>query len=460
MTLSTCNRPLPDLVVPGAVVPLLPAGEVVRANLDHAASAAPLRAVANEVTTFLFGGRCAAIHRGLYQASAWCTRVYEDARDVVRRFFAAPADAVVIWTNNTTGAINTIAHAVTGRVVTTGLEHHANLLPWQRGDFTLLPVPTSPGQLLDMLATELARSPVQLVTITGASNVTGEIPPLREVSDLAHHHGALVCVDAAQLAAHHPITMTDLGVDLLVWSGHKLGAPLGVGGIVAAPSAVPLLTAKDPFIRGGAVVNFVHPDGHVDWVTHPEGRHEPGSPNVVGVIATAAAMTTLMGAGMGRVAAEETRLLAIAEQVLATVPGLRVLRVWPESGCDRIGVITFTVAGWGYSRLAAALATEYGIDTRHGCFCAHPLMAHLLGITEQQAREIGRARAAGGPVPGAVRVSFGLDTTAHTIIRLVEALHRLVEDGPRWTYRTSPDLADCWPDPDPRPGWNTPPRGR
>lgn len=454
MSVAVLDRPLHKLVYPAPRVPLLNGSTVEQAYLDHAASTAPLIAVADEVTRFLKSGQYAAVHRGMGFTSQWCTDLYEDARAIARAYLGAPPDANVIWTHNTTGAINTAVHAFgpNAPVIAFAFEHHANLLPWQLCDLVLLPVPRSHDALLHTLEVELIRRPAELVAVTGATNVTGEMPPLAEITALAHRYGARVLVDGAQWAAHHPVNMTALGIDWVALSGHKLGAPLGVG-VLVGPA---LPAGRAPFLRGGAAVDFVLPDGYAYWLDHPEHRHEAGSPNVVGVLATAVAMATLIATGMDQVAMAEQMLTALAADALTGVLGDRVVihRMWP--GAPRIGVLSFTVIGIPYALLALRLAAEFGIATRHGCFCAHPLIAHLNGIDLTAGQAIGAARHSGGQLPGAVRVSFGLDSTFDTVLRLVEALLDIVSGKSRWDYQLTPDGSGCSVVSDPRRGYQLP----
>lgn len=445
MNALALDRPLSALVPDPPVVPLVTGGAVPYLNLDHAASAAPLRSTITAVRDYLTSGQYSAIHRGAGWPSLWSTDLYELARDVARWFFNAPEDAAVVWTNNTTGAINTVVHAFgpATRVVVCAFEHHANLLPWTLCELTLLPVPPDRAALLESLETALAAGGVDLVAVTGASNVTGEIPPLAEIAALAHAHGARVLVDAAQLAPHHRIDMAALGVDWVVCSGHKLGAPFGVGVIVGDPLPID----RPPFIRGGAVVDYVLPDLTTAWLSHTEHRQEAGSPNVVGVLATVVAMATLAGE-LDRVADSERMLIDIGGQALTIVPGTECYRMWPSG--PRIGVLTFNIKNFPYALLAAILSAEYGIGTRHGCFCAHPLVSHLHGVDLSAARQIEVARYSGGGLPGAVRVSFGLDSTLDSVLVLIEALLRIVKIGPQWPYRFNADRSECWPESDSR----------
>jgi selenocysteine lyase/cysteine desulfurase len=155
---------------------------------------------------------------------------------------------------------------------------------------------------------------------------------------------------------------------------------------------------------------------------------------------------------MDKLAATESALLDAAQAGVTAVPGARSYRLWPTEH-PRIGVLPFNLRGVSYAKLAAVLSAEYGIGVRHGCFCAHPLMTHLLGIDDARSREIGANLRSGRPVtvPGAVRLSVGLGTTVEDITRLADAVAAIAREGAAWHYRTSADGADCWPDPDPRP---------
>ena len=267
--------------------------------------------------------------------------------------------------------------------------------------------------------------------MTGASNVTGEIWPLAGLAGVAHAHGAELFVDAAQLAGHHPIDMASSGVDHLALSGHKLYAPFGAGALVAGGWR---LRDAAPLLHGGGAVTLVTLD-EVIWADAPE-RHEAGSPNVVGVVALGAACRRLGECGMEAVAAHEQALARRLWDGLAEIPGLRMLRLWPPAA-PRVGLATFTLDGHPHARLAAVLSAEHAIGVRHGCFCAHPLIAELLGIPDVEISRLRRELRAGRrpQLPGAVRASMGLGTTPADIDRLTDALRAIAGSGPRWRYR-------------------------
>lgn len=244
-------------------VPLVTGGTAEYVDLDVAATAPPLHEVVEAVEGFLpwYG----SAHRGSGYRSIVATRTYEAAREVVRDFLNAPADHVVIFTRNTTDSINLLASALPSgtAVITFDGEHHANLLPWRLTEVRHLPCPPEPSLVAPMVEREVSEirsedpeRPV-LVAVTAASNVTGEIWPVKEIAAAAHTAGARVFVDAAQAAPHIPLDLLDLGVDYLAFSGHKLYAPFGSGALIGAADR---LERSDPYLRGGGAVRFVTMD--------------------------------------------------------------------------------------------------------------------------------------------------------------------------------------------------------
>ncbi len=427
----------PDLVGADVEVACLDGRSRRYANLDHAASTPALASVRDAVDAFLpwYG----SVHRGSGLKSQVATEALEGARGVVRAFAGGHAGHEVVFVRNTTEAVNVLAAALPAgtRVLATAAEHHANLLPWRRHRLRLLPCPDSPDALLDGVERTLrrARRRFRLLAVTGASNVTGEVWPLAELAAAAHRHGALLFVDAAQLAPHRALDMAGTGIDLLALSGHKLYAPYGAGALVGDLGA---LGDGPPLLRGGGAVQLVTADD-VLWAGGPE-RHEAGSPNVVGVVALAAACRALAAVGMDAVAARERALSRRLADGLAGVPGLTSLRLWPAGSADRVGVQAFTLAGLRHPLVAAALSAEHGIGVRHGCFCAHLLIARLLGVPDGEVARLGRALRAGAhpELPGAVRASLGLGSAEGDVDRLVAALHELARRGPRARYRHVP----------------------
>jgi selenocysteine lyase/cysteine desulfurase len=432
-------------------VPLVNGGTARYVNLDYAASAPALQAVHDAVEELL--GWYSSVHRGAGFKSRASTAAYEGARESIRQFVGARDDDAVIITRNTTDSINLLAGTLPEgtHVVAFAGEHHANLLPWKRIGVRFLPVPETPGELLERLDHTLLDLPhcsdPHLVAVTGASNVTGEIWPIADIARVAHARGARLLVDAAQLAPHAPIDMARDGIDYLALSGHKLYAPYGAGALIGERD---WLSAGDPFLRGGGAVKLVTVDETL-WAELPD-RQEAGSPNVIGAVALGVACDTLAAAGMDRIAAEESSMLGYARERLGDIEAFEHYRVWPAES-PRVGLLTFNLRGVPYDLLAAVLSAEHGIGIRHGCFCAHPLMMRLLRVDDEEAHRLLEETRAGHHerLPGAARMSLGLGSTTADIDRFADALRAIADEGPRWTYAVNDHTDEYEPDPDPRP---------
>jgi selenocysteine lyase/cysteine desulfurase len=426
-TATTCataaERALLPVVGSDTQVPLVDGRSVPYANLDYAASAPALESVAARVVEVL--PLYASVHRGAGYLSQVSTALYEASRSAVARFVGAREDDVAIITRNTTDSLNLLAGCVPdgGRVLVLDVEHHANLLPWVRSVrgsgrvATILPSAPTVAETLVALRDELARQPYALVTVTGASNVTGEALPIASVVALAQEAGARVAVDGAQLVPHRAFSLAESGVDYVAFSGHKTYAPFGAGALVGRRD---WLDAGTPYLAGGGAVRDVRTDRTL-WQPAP-ARHEGGSPNVLGAVALAEACDTLAALPDGALAAHETALRDRLLAGLADVPGVRVLRLWPDSA-DPVGVVSFTLGDHDSGLVAAYLSAEHGIGVRDGRFCAHPLLARV-GVTG-----------------GALRASVGVGTTTDVVDRLVAGLHAYLAQGPRAAYEV---VDGCW----------------
>ncbi|MGY1691577.1 aminotransferase class V-fold PLP-dependent enzyme [Geodermatophilus sp. SYSU D01105] len=403
--------PLLPVVGAGTAVPLVPSGWVRYADLDTAASTPALTAVAGRVAEAL--PLYASVHRGAGYLSQVSTALYESARDTVAAFVGARPDDVCVLTRNTTDSLNLLAGCVPPgeRVLVLDCEHHADLLPWQRrAATTVLPIRETVTATLRALAAELAASRYALVAVTGASNVTGEALPLADVVALAHAAGARVAVDGAQLVPHRGFSLAATGADYVAFSGHKLYAPYGTGALVGRRD---WLDAAPAHLAGGGAVQAVTV-AETTWAPAPH-RHEGGSPNVLGAVALAAACDTLAALPEGALEAHERALRARLEAGLDALPGVRRLRIWPDSTTPT-GVVGFTVEGADPGLVAAVLSAEHGVGLRDGRFCAHPLLDRL-GIPE-----------------GALRASVGVATTAADVDRLLDGLVAFLGEGPGTAY--------------------------
>ncbi|MFH9392273.1 aminotransferase class V-fold PLP-dependent enzyme [Streptomyces sp. NPDC017556] len=443
---SSVCAPLPVLGQ-NVTVPLVTGGEVTYAALDYAASAPALQRVWDDVAAYApyYG----SVHRGAGYLSQLSTDLFENSRRTVAEFLGCRADDQVVFTRSTTDSLNLLAAAIPAdcQVFVYETEHHASLLPWRDAQVTYLNAPRTPAQAVETLERALAdRDPYgpALVCVTGASNVTGELWPVRELAAAAHAHGARIVLDAAQLAPHHPVDIAELDVDWVAFSGHKLYAPFGSGVLAGRAD---WLQAAEPYLAGGGASRKVarRADGgvDVDWHT-TAARHEAGSPNVIGVYSIASACKALTEAGFEGLVAREQALVGRVREGLAEVPEVRVLSLFGDDA-PRVGVISFVVRGWNSSHFAAALSAEYGIGVRDGLFCAHPLVRTLLGSDPQDPGECGAPEAEPGERSlNAIRVSFGAGTPDEHIDRFLRAVSELVREGARWNYRT--EDGRCVPD--------------
>ncbi|MFC5214540.1 aminotransferase class V-fold PLP-dependent enzyme [Streptomyces coerulescens] len=428
-------------------VPLVTGGEVTYAALDYAASAPALQRVWDDVAAYApyYG----SVHRGAGYLSQLSTDLFENARRTVAEFLDCRDDDQVVFTRSTTDSLNLLAAALPAdcQVFVFETEHHASLLPWRDAGVTYLDAPRTARQAVETLERALAdRDPYgpALVCVTGASNVTGELWPVRELAAAAHAHGARIVLDAAQLAPHHAVGIRDLDVDWVAFSGHKLYAPFGSGVLAGRAD---WLRAAEPYLAGGGASRKVtrREDGGVDVEWHDSAaRHEAGSPNVIGAYSIASACKALTEAGFDELVAREQYLIEKVRSGLAEVPEVRILSLFGDDA-PRVGVISFVVAGWNSSHFAAALSAEYGIGVRDGLFCAHPLVRTLLGSDPQAQGECGAPEAAPGEKSlNAIRVSFGAGTPDEHVERFVNAVKELVTDGAKWNYRT--EDGRCVPD--------------
>ncbi len=348
---------------------------------------------------------------------------------------ASPSQHVCIFGKNTTEAINKLAHRFTfpnGRdvVMVSTMEHHSNDLPW-RGVAQVVHIDVEPDGRLDETdfdqKLEYYADRLALVSISGASNVTGFINPIYRLAEKAHQAGAKIAVDCAQLAPHRKIEMLDLAdpahLDFAAISAHKMYAPFGTGALVGRKD---LFNEGEPDYRGGGEVEIVTLD-QVVWSAAPE-RDEAGSPNTVGAVALSAAIRQLELLGMEQVAAHEAELTAYLLQRLSTVEDLVIFGdSTPDSASSRLGVVPVNLPGLSHYLVAAILGYEYGIGVRNGCFCAHPYLLKLMGVDEVKAERIRQEIIAGDRrnVPGMVRISFGLYNEPEDIDALVDALQEI-----------------------------------
>jgi cysteine desulfurase/selenocysteine lyase len=381
------------------------------AYLDSASSSQKPSVVIAAEAEF-YEHRNANVHRGVYDLSEEATDAYEKARARVARFLHVRNPEEIVFVRGTTEALNAVAAGLGqtrlkegGRVVTTIMEHHSNIVPWhmlrvRNGvDLKFVDIDEEGRLRLEQYDQLLDRS-ARVVTLSHVSNVLGTVNPVRTIADRAHEKGALVVVDAAQSAPHRPIDVEALGADFVAFSGHKTLAPMGIGVLWGREE---LLRELPPYMGGGEMIRSVHTD-RVEYAD-PPARFEAGTPNVAGACALSVALDYLEAVGWEEMAGHERRLLEQANRLAQERAG-RGLRIYgPPIGPDHEAVLSFSLRG-AHPHDVASILDQEGIAIRSGHHCAQPLMERL-------------------KVPALSRASVHLYNTASEIDRLFQAIDKV-----------------------------------
>ena len=377
--------------------------------LDSAASSQKPQAVIDSLVEY-YTTYNANIHRGVYEIAARATDAFEGARAKVARFINAAEPAEIIWTRNTTEAINLVAFSWGTQnlkpgdaILTTQLEHHSNLVPWQLlaaktgAELRFIEIDDFGNLLLDDLEEKL--SGVKLVALTHISNTMGSIVPLDEIVPLAHAAGAIVLVDGAQSVPHMPIDVQDLEVDFFVASGHKMVGPTGIGFLYGKRA---LLDAMPPFLTGGDMIRKVGYE-HSTFNELP-WKFEAGTSNIADAIALGVACDYLTAIGMDWIRQHEIELTRYALDRMQPLVARGLAIYGPPNAADRAGVISFNFADIHAHDMASILDTE-GVCVRAGHHCTMPLMDKM-------------------GWPATARASFYLYNTEADVDALVYALEK------------------------------------
>lgn len=381
-----------------------PASELPLVYLDSAATSQKPDLVIDAIDDF-YRRRNANVHRGVYALSARATQAYEGARAAVGEFIGARDRREIVFTRGTTESINLVArawgssHLRAGDVIlATELEHHSNLVPWQLlaaevgAEMRYLRM-TEEGRLDLSDLDRLLDRRVRLLALGHVSNALGTVNPVRELAAAAHAVGARVLLDGAQSVPHLPVSVSDLDVDFLAFSGHKMCGPTGIGGLWARYE---LLQAMPPYQGGGEMIESVSLAGST--FAAPPARFEAGTPNIAGAIGLGEAVRFLAAVGMAAVHAHTAELVEYALGQLEAIPGLRLFGPRP----DRSGSVTFTLDGVHPHDLASILDRR-GVAIRAGHHCAMPIHTRL-------------------GLPATARASFYLYNTRADVDALVEGL--------------------------------------
>ena len=355
-------------------------GDVPLVYLDNAATTQKPRQVIDALVDY-YENHNANIHRGIHTLAEEATNAYEAVRGKVSHFIKSPyGDEAIVFVRNTTEAINLVAHGWGRKFIQPGdeivlsiAEHHSNMIPWQllardRGAVLRFVDIDDEGRLVRSELEQVIGPKTKLVALAHASNVLG-INPIEWVSELAHKHGALVCVDGAQSVPHMPVDVGALGCDFLAFSGHKMCGPTGAGVLWARPE---LLNAMDPFLGGGSMISRVRPEEST-WADIPH-KFEAGTPDIADVIAFGAAIEYLEALGMENIRAHEKEITGYALERLSGVPGVTIYG--PMDVDSRVGVVSFNYGDIHPHDLSQML-DQYGVAVRASHHCAQPLMRRL-----------------------------------------------------------------------------------
>jgi cysteine desulfurase/selenocysteine lyase len=370
--------------------------------LDNAATSQKPRAVL-DASRHYYEAVNSNIHRGTHFLARAATAAHEAARETVAAHINAGSPDEVIFTSGATDGINLVANilplAPGDEILISALEHHSNIVPWQmlagRTGAILKVIPCDEDGVLDQAAfAQLLSGKTKILALTWISNAFGTVNPAREMTAAARKHGATVLIDAAQVIPHMAIDVQDLGADFLVFSGHKVYAPTGIGVLWGR---LDLLKSLSPWKGGGEMIKEVTFEGTT--YNDPPFRYEAGTPNIEGAIALAAALDYVNAIGIEAIHTHEQELIATAATALSEIPGIRLY-----GPADRIGALSFAIEGVHHYDLGT-LIDQMGVAVRTGHHCCQPLMARF-GIT------------------GTTRASFALYNTMDDIGALATALKK------------------------------------
>lgn len=374
---------------------------------DSAASSQKPRAVV-EALRHYYEYDHANVHRGLHALSTRATEAYETARSKVAKYLGAASADEIVFTRGTTEGINLVAQAWGGKFVRAGdvillteMEHHSNLVPWQmlaeRTGAKLRFVPVQEDGTLTLEQLPVLLTPeVKLFAFTHISNSLGTINPAARLCAAARAVGAVSLVDAAQSAGHLPINVPELGCDFLVFSGHKMCGPTGIGALYGRAE---LLEAMPPWHGGGEMIVSVSYE-HATY-KHAPYKFEAGTPNIADAVGLGAAVDYLEGIGRAAIFAHDAELAAYAQRRLEELPGIRILG--PR---ERAGLVGFVMEA-AHPHDLTTYADQFGLALRGGHHCNQPLM-----------RKLG--------LPGTTRASFYFYNTAAEIDRMIEIMEGAV----------------------------------
>ena len=431
-------------------VKLSSGAEVRYVNMDNAATTPPFQCVQEAVTTYMHA--YGSVHRGTGSKSQVSTDLYEASRDTIRKFVNAPDDSYVLYTANTTGAMNTAAYFFSffeGKVAVSDIEHSASWLPWIKAEgvrclgndrFELEDAEQINRMVqkegteqvvryrvndafefdIDEIESILKTNKIKVFVLTASSNATGYCPDVKAIGELVHKYGALYIVDGCQFIQHHKIDMQEMNIDFLAASGHKFYAPYG-GGFLIGPKT--FFDGCLPYEIGGGNLPYIDMNGEF-YRTKTQLAHDPGTPNAVGAVAMAAAIDEISRLGIDRIEAYEYGLAKQMFDALQDNPRIKLF----VSNVHLCTILPFNIDGVSPDNVARRLNDDFGIGVRYGSFCVYDFVRRLLDISDDS--EIIRKVNAGegNAVPGFVRASVSLSTSQNDVDRFISAINQICDE--------------------------------
>ncbi|AFZ02891.1 aminotransferase class V-fold PLP-dependent enzyme [Calothrix sp. PCC 6303] len=410
--------------------------EVRYVNLDNGATTAPFAPVKRYVEEMLdcYG----SVHRGSGQKSLISTREYDNSRDVIRNFVGASQNNYVIFAKNTTEAINaaaTLWAKIPGKILVSDIEHSSNLLPWVVNN-EVVQYRTEADGSVDIAKIEAilvahkdlpVTEQIKLLTITGASTITGYKPPIYEIAALAHRYGIKIFADLCQLVQHDRVDMLPdndpCHLDFVAFSGHKMYAPYGTGILVGSKN---FFDQFHPYQIGGGNLPYITRNLEIKRF-YTERAHDPGTPNAMGAVAIAKSIQIIESLGREEIAHYEHSLVEYTFKQLSSIPGVRI----HIAGDGIAHVIPFDIDGFDGRLVAEILAQEYGIGVRAGAFCTYEYIRKLKGISDEQDEVIAAEVDQGitRNIPTIIRASFALSNNFEDCQRFIDAIAQITENG-------------------------------
>lgn len=410
----------------------------IEINFDNAATTPPFKAVIEDVIKF--SPYYSSIHRGEGYKSRYSTSMYEKSRLIVKQFIDDYKDICdVVYVKNCTEAINKLAEVWAydhkdSIILSTFMEHHSNDLPWRK-NFNVKYVDVDKNGCLNIndLKNKLNiyGNKISLVVVSGASNVTGSKNFIHDIAKIVHSFGVKILVDGAQLVPHSNFSMGQdiVGgeIDFLAFSGHKMYAPFGCGALVGPKD---FFNSTPPGHVGGGTITYVTHD-KVIWAPSPD-KDEAGSPNVIGSVVLASSMKLLSKIGMDEIENYEITLTTYATESMADMNSVILYGNYDDIH-NKVSIIPFNIEGMHHSVVAKALAFEFGIAVRSGCFCAHPYMQRLLQLPNDLVEQM--AYIDKDLQPGMIRISFGLYNTLGEVNSFLYALNIITKNKNYYTKK-------------------------